>query len=597
MRILRRGAHGRAMTATVPVETYKDALLVLAAAGAAVPMVKLLRISPVLGFLGVGAVLGPHGLGNLVGEVPVLRYLTISDQELMARIAEFGVVFLLFVIGIELSWARLWTLRRLVFGLGFAQVVTCGAALGLGVALAGGAAAEALVIGSALALSSTAIVLESLAERRRLGTSAGRTSFAVLLFQDLAVVPLLFLVGVLGAREEGSVATGFVIAIGQAVFAIAVIVLIGRRALRPFFRLVAAADSPELFMAAALLVVVGTALATGAAGLSMPLGAFIAGLLLAETEYRREIEVMIAPFKGLLLGVFFISVGMMVDIGGIARQPGVIVGAAAAAVVVKTLIVYGLVRLFSGGHAVATESALLLGPGGEFAFVLLTHAAALAVVPRPVSDIAIAATAVTMVFIPLLARLGAIAAGRFDRPGALPPEAQMQPEPGEHGHAIVIGCGRVGRLVSDMLSAQAIDHLVVDRDVATVTAERRHGRNVFYGDATRREYLRLCGIADAAGLIITVDASTAVDEIVRQAKALTPGIKILARARDARHARHLYGLGVTHAVPETIEASLQLSEASLVHLGVPMGLAIAAVHDRRDLFRNELRAMREAREP
>lgn len=582
------------MTATLSVETYKDALLVLGAAGAAVPMVKLLRISPVLGFLGIGAVLGPHGLGNLIGEVPVLRYLTISDQELMARIADFGVVFLLFVIGIELSWSRLWTLRRLVFGLGFAQVVACAAALGLGVALAGGAAAEALVIGSALALSSTAIVLESLAERRRLGTSAGRTSFAVLLFQDLAVVPLLFLVGVLGAREEGSVAMGFVIAIGQAVFAIAVIVLIGRRALRPFFRLVAAADSPELFMAAALLVVVGTALATGAAGLSMPLGAFIAGLLLAETEYRREIEVMIAPFKGLLLGVFFISVGMMVDIGGIVRQPGVILGLAAAAVLVKALIVYGLVRAFSGGHAVAAESALLLGPGGEFAFVLLTHAAALSVIPRPASDIAIAATAVTMVFIPLLARLGAIAAGRLARPEALPPEAQVQPEPGERGHAIVIGCGRVGRLVSDMLAAQAIDHLVVDRDVTTVTSERRQGRNVFYGDATRREYLRLCGIADAAGLVITVDASAAVDEIVRQAKALKPDIKIIARARDARHARHLYGLGVTHAVPETIEASLQLSEASLVHLGVPTGLAIAAVHDRRDLFRDELRAMRES---
>jgi CPA2 family monovalent cation:H+ antiporter-2 len=364
------------MAAPVALESYKEVMFVLATAGIVVPLFHRLRVSPVLGFLGVGALLGPYGLGQEVEEWPALRWITISNREEMAHLAEFGVVFLLFMIGIELSWERLRTLRRLVFGLGSLQVGLSALAIGGAATLIGLEPAAAAVLGLALALSSTAIVVPILSQQRRLNAPAGRASFAILLFQDLAVAPILFTIGVLGARETGGWAATLVLTLAQAALAVLILVVAGRLALRPLFQLVAATRSPELFMAACLLVILGTGFVAAASGLSMALGAFIAGLLLAETEYRRAVEATIEPFKGLLLGVFFLTVGMGLDLSRIAAEPVGILVAAVGLVAVKGLIVLGLGLLFSLKRSVAGEAALLIGPGGEFAFVLVGSALA-----------------------------------------------------------------------------------------------------------------------------------------------------------------------------------------------------------------------------
>ncbi len=577
------------MAAAVDPSLFKDAAVVLATAGVVVPFAKRMRINSVVAFMACGAALGPFGLGGLVASVPVLRNITVSEPAALAGPAELGVAFLLFVIGLEMSFERLLTMRRLVFGLGLGQVTLSAAVIGAVAYLFGQPAAAALIIGFGLALSSTAIVVELLSGRRRMTSSAGRASFAVLLCQDLAVIPLLFLIAVLGAQNGGSLLAGLAQAGVQAFGAIACIIVIGRLALRPLFRLVASTDSSESFMAATLMTALGTGLIAAAAGLSMGLGAFIAGLLLAETEYRRAIEVTVEPFKSLLIGVFFLTVGMGVNPVQLAGQPLAILGIALGLVVAKAVIVFALARLFRLSVATAIEAGIMIGPGGEFAFVLLNAAAGAKLIGEDAVSLVLAAVSLTMVTLPLCARMARHLAARFAAPVTLPDEALVLP-PGDHApRAIVIGCGRVGRLVGAMLEEHRKPYIAVDANPGVVAGERRAGRPAFFGDATKPDFLKLCGIGEASALIVTIDNPRAVDETVRAARAIRPDLIIVARARDAAHARHLYELGVNDAVPETIEASLQLSEAVLVGLGVPMGLVIASVHERRDEFRRELK--------
>lgn len=578
------------MAGTVDPSVYKDAVVVLATAGVIVPFAKSLRINAVVAFMACGALLGPFGLGGLVSSIPLLSTITVSSPEALAGPAELGVAFLLFVIGLELSFERLVTMRRLVFGLGLGQVVLSAGAIG-GIAYAlGQPAAAALIIGFGLALSSTAMVVELLSAKKRMMSSAGRASFAILLCQDIAVIPLLFLVSVLGAQNGGgSLLAGFAQALLQAVAAIAIIVLVGRRALRPLFRLVASAGSSESFMAATLLTALGTGMIAAAAGLSMGLGAFIAGLLLAETEYRRAIEVTIEPFKSLLIGVFFLTVGMGVNPADLTAHPLAILGIAAGLFVAKSLLVFTLARLLRLSKATALETAIMVGPGGEFAFVLLNGAVAAKLLAQEPATLVLASVSLTMVGLPLLARLARGLAPKFAVPAALPDEARVLP-PGDHSaRAIVVGGGRVGQLVGSMLAEHGKSYIVIDTDPALIAAQRRDGRPAFYGDATQPEFLKLCGLDEATALIVTIDNQRAIDATVQAARALRPDLVIVARARDAAHARHLYEIGVNDAVPETIEASLQLSEAALVGLGVPMGLVIASVHERRDGFRAALK--------
>lgn len=576
------------MAAPVTPESYKEIILFLVTAGIVVPLFHRIRISPVLGFLGAGALIGPFGLGRFVSDAPWLSWVTIANRDEIAHLAEFGVVFLLFMIGIELSWERLWTLRRLVFGLGALQVVVSALVLDTIAYALGADAVAATFLGVALALSSTAIVIPVLAAERRLNTPTGRASFSVLLFQDLAVAPVLFTIGVLGTRQSGGLGLAFVTALVQAGVAVAILVGVGRLMLRPLFHLVAATRSPELFMAASLLIVLATGLIAAVSGLSMALGAFIAGLLLAETEYRRAIEAMIDPFKGLLLGVFFVSVGMALDPGALLRNPGVILVGALGLIVVKAAVIFGFAKVFRLRRPVALETALLLGPGGEFAFVILGGAMVAGLVPEPVGQTGLIVATVSMVAIPALARLGRVFGKRLekrqDAADAEPPPPAPQP-----GRVLLAGFGRVGQLVGEMLARHGASYLAIDADPARVQEQRRLGRPVYFGDAANPEFLRRCGIEGARALVVTLDAPRATEAVVAAGRAERPDLTIVARARDARHARALYELGVDDAVPENFEASLQLSEAVLVDIGVPMGLVIASVHERRDEYRKTLK--------
>jgi CPA2 family monovalent cation:H+ antiporter-2 len=575
-------------------ESYKELLLFLGTAGVVVPLFTRLHVSPVLGFLAAGVALGPFGLGALAPREPWLSAISITNVEEVARIAEFGVAFLLFMIGLELSWERLMRMRRLVFGLGPLQVVLSAIALGLVAFALGQAPAAASVLGGALAMSSTALVLPSLAERKRLSSATGRASFAVLLFQDLAVAPLLFLVAMLGAGEGVALGASLIYALAPAVIALAALVGVGRLILRPLFHLVATTRSDELFVAACLLVVIGTGVITAFSGLSMALGAFIAGLLLAETEYRRQVEVTIQPFQGLLLGFFFMSVGAGLDISQVIARPVPTLGIAIGLIALKAIILLPLASVFGLSPVVARQVALVLGPGGEFAFVVIGAAVLTRVVPADAGAIAMIAATLSMFSIPLLVRLSE--RGAAPRVAEDPALLAFTPQPSDSpARVIIVGYGRVGKLVGDMLARHDIPHLAIDSDPTLVARERRDGKVIFYGDATRVELLRRCGIATARALVVTIDASAAVEAVVTVARAERPDLTIVARARDAPHATKLYGLKVTDAVPETIEASLQLSEALLIDIGVPMGLVIASIHEKRDEFRRDLQPSEEDR--
>jgi CPA2 family monovalent cation:H+ antiporter-2 len=504
---------------------YKDVVLFLATAGVVVPLFRRWRLSPILGFMVAGVLLGPYGLGALAREAQWLGVLTIENPGEVAQLAEFGVVFLLFMIGLELSWERLKSLRRYVFGLGALQVGLCLSVTAGTAMLIGQPPLAALAIGAALALSSTAMVMPILAEQKRQHAMAGRVTFSVLLFQDLAVAPILVTLTLLKPPVEGAAAPNPLLTFLPAVLGIAALFAFGRLLLRPMLKSVARARSEELFVAACLLVVIGAGLVSALTGLSMALGAFIAGLLLAETEFRHEVEVVI-------------------------------------------------------------EAALLLAGAGEFAFVILAQAMTQGLVSHAVGETALVAATLSMFSIPFLAQLGLKLGGRKVQPVELPAE------PGEPGaiepRVLVVGYGRVGRLVGDMLSRHEIGWVAAELDSKLVDQGRRAGKAIFFGDASREEFLMRCGLADAPALVVTMDDAEGVEAIVAVARALRPKLTIVARARDARHAQRLYDLGVTDAVPETMEASLQLSEAVLVEIGVPMGLVIASIHERRDEFRAQL---------
>ncbi len=575
------------MASTINVAAYSDALVVLGTAGIVVPIVSRLGFSPVLGYLGAGALLGPLGLGSLIGSFPVLFWFTVGDAKDVAGIAELGVVFLLFLIGLELSLQRLLTMRRLVFGLGGLQVLVTTALLAGIAAYAGGNLSEAIILGASLSLSSTAIVLELLSNQGRLKTSIGRSSFAVLLLQDLAVIPILMFISLLAAGSGGSVLGSLGRALLQAALALAVIVVFGRVLLQPLFHLVATTRSRDLFIATALFVIIAAGVIANQAGLSMALGAFVAGLLLAETEYRKAIEATVEPFKGLLLGIFFFTVGMDIDVRELLRDPLLLAAGVVGLIAIKSLVITGLAKLFRLSWPVAVEMGLLLGPGGEFAFVGIGMARDFRLVDVRLASFALAVTSVTMALTPLLSFAGRRVALRLRTVGAMPSELIARPRAGRR-HAIVVGYGRVGKVVCALLKEHGIPYIAADSDASTVTRDRRDGHDVYYGDAADPKFLEICGLADAAGVVITIHDHELIDDIVAHVRAVRPDMLLVSRARDADHARHLYQLGATDAVPETVEASLQLSEAALVGLGIPAGPVIASIHEKRDEIRHAL---------
>jgi monovalent cation:H+ antiporter-2, CPA2 family len=568
----------------IDLSVYKEALLFLVTAGVVAPLFFRLRVSPVLGYLLAGIALGPYGLGQLAQRTRWLGAIAITNVEAIDRIAAFGVVALMFTMGLELSFGRLRRMRRLVFGLGLAQVVATTLILGVAAWRLGLGPPSALAIGAALSMSSTAIVIPMLVESKRLHSAAGRASLAVLLFQDLAVAPLLVMIGAFSGGGERGLGWELLSTLVPAGLGLAALVVFGRLALRPFFHFVAETKSPEFFMAACLLVVLGDGLAAAASHLSMALGAFVAGLLLAETEYRREIELTIEPFRGLLLGLYFVSVGAGINPAFIAKRQDLILGLAAGLIAIKGLTLFALGRGFRLPSRASAEMSLLLGPGGEFGFVMIGVALAGGLIDRALATTLISAVAISMLAIPGLAKLGA-------RIGSPPRGAERAPEippESESSRVIIVGYGRVGALIGDMLDRHSIPFIAVDSNAGVTSRARSDGKPVYYGDAARPEYLRRCGLETARAVVVTMDSPAANEAVVDTTRRLRPDVTLVARARDADHARALYGLGVTDAVPETIEASLQLSEAVLVDLGVPMGLVIASIHEKRDEYRKLL---------
>lgn len=581
---------------------YRDLVVFLAAAGVVVPLFNRLKISPVLGFLAAGVLLGPDGLGRFAQGHGWLSWLTIGDQAQIRQLSELGVAFLLFMIGLELSWERLRAMRRLVFGLGMLQVAVCTLAIAVVFMALGQSLAGAAVLGMGLALSSTAVVMPVLAAQGRINSETGRATFAVLLAQDVAVAPILITVTVLAALAQSG-ASVEPAELGRALFTLLpaagglfLMVLLGRLVLRPMFRSVARAqhrgEGRELFVAASLLVVVVSGLTAQAVGLSMSLGALVAGVLLAETEFRREVEVAIDPFKGLLLGVFFIGVGIGLDLDAVAADPTTVLGLAGGLIVLKALIIFILARAWGLAARSAIETALVLGPAGEFAFVILSTGLVEGLASPELTRKAMLAATLSMFTVPLLAVL----ARALTRQAAPPADVETQglspsaDVPAPDGAVLIVGFGRVGRLIGELLVEHDQKFVALDADPASVRSGRAEGHEVYYGDAARPDMLSACGLESARALIVTMDSPTKVDEVVKTARALRPDLILIARARDDHHAARLYALGVTDAVPETTEASLQLAENTLVDLGVPMGLVLASIHERRDGFRKAFQA-------
>ncbi|WP_168192788.1 monovalent cation:proton antiporter-2 (CPA2) family protein [Undibacter mobilis] len=549
-------------------EGFKGLIIFLVAAGVVVPLFHRARISTVLGFLLVGVILGPFGFGRLAAEVPWVSYVTFDNPRTAEPLAELGIIFLLFILGLELSVQRLWQLRRYVLGVGLFQVAVSSLAIGFALNLAGAPPPTGIVLGMCIALSSTAIVMQLLVEQHRSASPVGRIALSVLLFQDLMVVPILFIVGMLGSGEGADRWWALLLAFAQAVAAIAVIMVLGRYLARPLLRSAAHTGSRDLIMAITLLIVVGIAAATGAAGLSVALGAFLAGLLLSESEYRHHIEVDLEPFKGLLLGLFFVTVGTTIDPAVVMGHAGPIILALAGLIVVKAVVLYAGARLFGVPRSQAVEVGLLLSQAGEFAFVVIALARQSNLLPPELATAAVAVVGLSMMLTPVLAH-GARIAGRRLAPFDHERHAPDQEAPELRDHVVIGGFGRVGRMIADLLDKEQVSYVALDMDEMIVEEQRQRGRMVFFGDASRTQMLERAGARRARAFVVTLDAPRAAERMVQAITQLQPKARIFARAKDGEHASKLTRMGVVGVIPEAVEASLQLGARVLEGLDIP----------------------------
>jgi CPA2 family monovalent cation:H+ antiporter-2 len=555
-----------------------DALVILGAAGIVIPVFNRCRITPVIGFILVGLLVGPFGLGRHVFDHPWLSYFTITDPEGLELFAEFGIILLLFSIGLELSFARLWQMRRMVFGLGSLELLVIGGSLTFILAAIGQSFSGALALGLALALSSTALVLKI----TETTTPVGRAALSMLLFEDIALVPIIFLLGAL-APHAGSDGVGELLTtLLWGTVALGALLILGRYLLPPLFAQAARTKSPELFLAASLLVVILASLTTAAAGLSPIVGALVAGLLIAETEYHSEVEEIIEPFKGLALGVFLITIGMSIDLAVVWDGLASILIATLVVIVLKAVVTGLMLRIMGARRGTATETGILMSSPSETTLIVLAAATTAQLIQPGTAQFWQIVTALGLTITPLLAYGGKIMGRRVDAADA-PQHAPVEDE--SRPRTLIVGFGRVGHLVADMLARHGRPYLAIDSDTDLVASGRRRGYTVAFGDAARGDALLRLGAGEAAAVIITMDEPVAAQRIVRKLRTQFPDLPILARARDADHAAQLYRAGASYAVPETLESSLQLSEAALVETGVAVGPVIASIHEKRDEFR------------
>lgn len=561
---------------------FSDALVILGAAGLVIPAFTRAKISPIIGFIMVGVLAGPSGLGGLVADYPWLYHFTITDREAIEPFAEFGIILLLFSIGMELSFKRLWAMRSDVFRVGAAEMLVSGLVIGTAIMLLGRPWLEAMTLGLALALSSTALVLPIAGA----ASVIGRAAFSMLLFEDLALVPLLFIIAALGTGAAGNGAAVIGL-IGGGILSMAAIFVGGRLLLPRLFAQAARTKSPELFLAASLLVVILASLATTAAGLSPIVGALLAGLLIAETDYHSEVEVITAPFRGLALGVFLITVGMSLDLKLVFENWGSLLAGLVGVVGVKAMVTAVLLKINGQRNAIAAETGLLMGSPSETTLIVLGAAAQVQLILPATASYWQTVTALGLTLTPLLAWIGRQAARRIERRSeggmldmAIPPEG-----PG----AVIIGFGRVGRMVAEMLKVHNQPYVAVEADIDVVITARREGYPIIFGDVARAELVDRLNLGRASALILTMDDPVLTVRLTQRVRAWVPGLTIVARARDVDHAAELYRAGVTDAVPETLESSLQLSEAVLTDLGVAVGPVIASIHEKRDMLRTEIK--------
>lgn len=547
----------------------QDILILLAAAIITVPLFQRFRLGSVLGYLVAGAIVGPWGFG-FIDEIREIRH-----------IAEFGVVFLLFLIGIELKPARLWAMRRMVFGLGSAQVMLTGLVIAGIALLFEQSLKSAVIIGFGLALSSTAFGLQILSERGEMGTVHGQAALSVLLLQDLAVVPLLTLVSLLAA--ESTLLEGIEFAVLDAVVVITVVILAGRFLLSPVLRLVATSRTAEVFTAAAVFAVLGTAWLMQQVGLSLALGAFVAGLMMAESQYRHQVIADIQPFRGILLGLFFMAVGMSIDFGLLGRHPALIAGLVLGLLLVKSSILWALCRLMGIDTPNATRVAMLLSQSGEFGFVIFGLAAISGVLPEALFHILVLLVALSMTTTPLMANLCELL-GRCLTRSLMPHDVNTGHMGTDRPHVIIAGFGRVGRRVAKILQSADIPYLAIDSNAERVREGRQDGFSVFFGDASQADVLKAAGAGEAGVLVCTLDREVPAVRLVNIMRQYYPQIAIHVRGRDRRHCDQLLKAGATIAISETLEASLQLGHAVLLAMGSPEEDTVALIRSFREEY-------------
>lgn len=557
----------------------RDIVVYLAAAVLVVPLFIRFRLGAVLGYLAAGILIGPSVLG-LVG-----------DAEGTLHFAEFGIVLLLFVIGLELQLPRLWAMRSNIFGLGFLQVLLCGLALtALLLGMTSFTWAAALVVGLPLGLSSTALVMQLLNERQLTATPFGERSFAVLLFQDLAIVPLLTIVAALSRAPTVKPEPGWLIAL-ETVIALAFLVAVGRYVLPRLFRIIGTLGAREAFVAAALLSVMGSALLMASFGLSMALGAFVAGVMLAESPYRHALEADIEPFRGLMLGLFFIAIGMSLDLAVVAANWGLILSLVVGVLVVKTSVIAVLARSFGTGWRHAIKMGVLLAQGGEFGFVLFAEAERGLLITHSAAQLFGAVVTLSMALTPLLFRLAGQVFAVADVPGQRDgPEAAGEQQ---GGHVVLVGSGRMGQVIAQMLRARGVAITAIDLDAELIDLTARFGNKVFWGDGTRMDILRTAGIASASALVFAIDGAWDPKIVLAPIRAEWPELPIIARAFDRMHSIALRQAGVEHVTRETIESAVVMGRDVLDVLGTAATQidAIEAEYRRRDAERLDLQVI------
>ena len=558
------------------MQPLTEMLVLLAAAVLLVTLARRLGLPTAVPYLAVGLACGPHALGVVSGSAAV------------ALLAELGVAFLLFALGLDVSLPRMIAMRREVFGLGAAQVGATTLVFALLGRLAGIPWPAAIVAGGAVAMSSTAILLHQLTERAELNRTHGRLAFSMLLFQDLAFVPLLALASALGPGDgHFDLRAALLAALGGAL-AIAAVLAAGRWLLRPLFHEIAHSRLRELFTLAALLVVIGAAWVSRLADLSAGLGAFLAGMMLAETEYRHQLEAVLRPFRDILLGVFFVSVGMLLDVRQLAGQTGIVLALLALIVVLKAAIAALVTRPFAASRFKALRTGIVIAIGGEFGVALGSVALADRVLPGRFGQPLLLALVLSMVLSPLLLNHNKRIARLLLRERGPPPRTAFERESaatgaiGGRAHVILCGFGRVGQNVARVLEAQGFEYIALDLDPARIAAARQAGDPVIYGDSSNEQILALAGLATATAVVITfADPSTALG-IVRTVRAERPDVPILVRTQDDSHLKELEAAGATDVVPETFEASLMLVSHVLMLLQVPVSRVVRTIGEIRD---------------